>query len=100
MEDNFVALLIGIHDLLREIKYNILCKQIQVHFIHVSVCLILQYVESMSELIRKGIEEANKDLEIENQHKLQQEVRELWVICTSSIRFFKLKQVFKAYWCL
>ncbi|KAL4239384.1 Pyridoxal-dependent decarboxylase domain-containing protein 1 [Mactra antiquata] len=32
-----------------------------------------KYFETMSELIQKGIEEANKDLVVENQHKLQQE---------------------------
>ncbi|XP_052263333.1 putative pyridoxal-dependent decarboxylase domain-containing protein 2 isoform X2 [Dreissena polymorpha] len=32
-----------------------------------------RYLESMSELVMKGIEEANKDLEYEKQHKLQQE---------------------------
>ncbi|XP_060559812.1 putative pyridoxal-dependent decarboxylase domain-containing protein 2 isoform X2 [Ruditapes philippinarum] len=32
-----------------------------------------KYFESMSELVRKGIEEANKDLQVENEHKLMQE---------------------------
>ncbi|XP_052761323.1 pyridoxal-dependent decarboxylase domain-containing protein 1-like isoform X2 [Mya arenaria] len=32
-----------------------------------------KYLESMSELVRKGIQEANKDLIVEKQHKIQQE---------------------------
>ena len=35
---------------------------------------MFQYLESMSEMIRKGIEEANKDLKVEQEHKLVQEV--------------------------
>ena len=36
--------------------------------------MYFQYLESMSELIRQGIEAANKDLEEENQNKLIHEV--------------------------
>ena len=35
---------------------------------------MFQYLESMSEMIMKGIEEASKDLRVEHDHKLVQEV--------------------------
>ena len=39
------------------------------------ICFVFQYLESMSEMIMKGIEEANKDLKVEQDHKLVEEVR-------------------------
>jgi len=41
----------------------------------------------MSELIRKGIDEANKDLVLENQHKLQQEVSTLPISSVYAVSF-------------
>ena len=36
---------------------------------------LLQFLDTMAEEIRKGIEKAEQDLQQENQHKLAQEVR-------------------------